>query len=123
MVAPVAPYSWHKNIVNTNEIDKYFDKIINLVVYVNRVTITTTQKGEKMCFITGSDEVSDVDITVFPKQYELMNNIDKGDVILVTGKVVKRMSKYQVILQNLKKLWYNIKSNNEVKKWKIKLKI
>ena len=57
-----------------------------------------------MCFIVGSDEISDVDITVFPKQYELMNNIDKQDIILVTGKVVKRMSKYQVVLQNLKKL-------------------
>jgi len=102
---PVLKYKEiYKNIVNTNDISRYFDKIINLVIYVNRVTITTTKKGEKMCFISGSDEVSDVDVTVFPKQYELINNIDKGDIILVVGKVVKRMSKYQVVLQNLKKL-------------------
>ena len=102
---PVLKYkSMYENIVDTNEIDKYFDKIINLVVYVNRINITTTKNGEKMCFITGSDEISDVDITVFPKQYDLMLNIDKQDVILVTGKVTKRMSKYQVVLQKLKKL-------------------
>ena len=102
---PVLKYKEiYKNIVNTNEIDKYFDKTINLILYISRITITTTKKGEKMCFITGSDEISDVDVTVFPKQYDLIDNIDKQDIILVTGKVQKRMSKYQVVLEKLKKL-------------------
>ena len=57
-----------------------------------------------MCFISGSDEVSDVDITVFPKEYDLVNNLDKQNIILVTGKVQRRMSKYQVVLEKLKML-------------------
>ena len=102
---PVLKYKeMYDNIINTNEIDKYFDKTVNLVVYVNRVNFTNTKKGEKMCFINGSDEVSDVDITVFPKEYDLISSIDKQNIILVTGKVQRRMSKYQVILEKVKML-------------------
>ena len=102
---PVLKYKeMYDNIINTNEIDNYFDKTINLIVYINRINITNTKKGEKMCFINGSDEVSDVDITVFPREYDIIESIDKQDIVLITGKVQKRMSKYQVVLEKLKKL-------------------
>ena len=102
---PVLKYKeMFEDVINSNEIDKYFDKTIKLVLYVNRISITTTKKGEKMCFITGCDEIADVDIIVFPKQYEMISNIDKQDIILVMGKVQKRMSKYQVVLEKLEKL-------------------
>lgn len=94
----------YKNIVNTNEIDKYFDKNVNMIVYVNRITSSKTKKNDVMGFISANDEFGDVDIVVFPKNYELISDVEKQDIILLNGKVQKRMSKYQVVLEKLKKL-------------------
>lgn len=102
---PVVKYkAKYNNIVNANDISKYFDKNIKMVVYINRINELTTKKNEKMAFISASDEVDEVDIVVFPKKYDLIRNIDKRDIVLLTGNVQKRMSRYQVILDNIEKL-------------------
>ena len=94
----------YNNIVNLSEIGSYFDKNINIVVYVDRIKETTTSKGDKMCFISGSDEISAVDIVLFPKVYEKYNDIKQGDILLVKGKVEKRFDKNQVVVNAIEKL-------------------
>lgn len=94
----------HTNIVNLNEIENYFDKVINIIVYVDKIKEINTSKGDKMAFIYGSDELSNIDITLFPKTYEKYNNINKGDFIYITGKVEKRFDKYQVIANEIVRL-------------------
>lgn len=102
---PVIKYKeLYDNIVNSNEIEDYFDKRVNIIVYVNRINEILTKNKEKMCFITGSDEVSDIDITVFPNKYNLVSDIEKGNIVLITGKVEKRIAKYEIILEKIKKL-------------------
>jgi hypothetical protein len=39
--------------------------------------------------------------------------------LLVTGRIEKRMSKYQLVLEKVKKLWYNQK--DEVIRWLIRI--
>ena len=56
-----------------------------------------------MWFITGSDEVSQADILLFPRVYEKVD-IKVGDTILIQGKVEKRFDKYQIVVNKLKKL-------------------
>lgn len=102
---PVAKYKVkYDGIINTNEISKYFDKTIKIIIYVNRVTESNTKKNDKMGFINGSDEFDEVDIVVFPRKYDLIRDIEKRDIVLVTGKVQKRMSNYQVVLDYIEKL-------------------
>lgn len=91
------------NIVNLNEIELYFDKIINSVAIIDKIKKITTSKGESMCFITGSDELSQADIVLFPRVYEKVD-IKVGDTILIQGKVEKRFDKYQIVVNKLKKL-------------------
>ena len=57
-----------------------------------------------MAFISGSDEYETIDVIVFPDKYDLIKDISKSDIILIEAKVEKRMSKYQLVLANLKKL-------------------
>ena len=94
----------HKNIIDLNQVENYFDKNINIIVFIDKLKEVNTSKGEKMCFITGSDELSQVDIVLFPKIYQKYNNISRGDIIKVQGRVEKRFDKYQIVLATLEKL-------------------
>ena len=102
---PVTKYKKeYNNIVNTIDIEKYFDKKINLILYVDKIKTITTKKNEKMAFVTASDEFSTIDVIVFSNEYDYLININKGDIVLINGKVEKRMSKYQVLLEKITKL-------------------
>ena len=94
----------YNNIVNLNEVENYFDKVITTIIYVDKIKETNTSKGDKMAFINGSDELSNIDITLFPKVYENYKDISSKDIILVKGKVEKRFDKYQIIVNNITKL-------------------
>ena len=94
----------HNNIVNLNEIELHFDKVVNIIVYVDKIKEINTSKGDKMAFISGSDELSTIDIVLFPKIYQKFNIINTGDIILVKGKVEKRFDKHQIVVNSLEKL-------------------
>jgi DNA polymerase-3 subunit alpha len=94
----------HGNIVNLSEIELYFDKVMDTIVYVDKVKEVNTAKGDKMCFISGSDELSTVDIVMFPSVYQKYNDIKQGNIILIKGRVEKRFDKYQIVISNLKRL-------------------
>ena len=91
----------YSNIINTNEINEYFDNIINIIITVDRIKEVITKKNDKMLFITGSDELGKIDIVLFPKVYEKYSNIKKDDIILVKGRVEKRFDEYQIITNSV----------------------
>ena len=63
---PVTEYKVkYLNTISLNEIPNYFDKIINIIVYIDRIKVINTKKNERMSFITGSDEISKIDIILF----------------------------------------------------------
>lgn len=96
--------SRYNNIVNINDISNYFDKNIYVIGYINKIQTINTKKNEPMGFLNISDEYDEVDVVAFTKKYDLLDSLIKGDVVLVNGRVEKRMSKYKLILQNLEKL-------------------
>jgi RecJ-like exonuclease len=57
-----------------------------------------------MSFITGSDEISKIDIILFPNIYEKYQDLKVGDIIYVTGKVEKRFDKLQVVVNEINKV-------------------
>ena len=102
---PVTKYKKnYDNIVDASNIKDYFDKKINLVVLIDRIKVINTKNGKKMVFITVSDEYDTIDVIVFPNKINLINDLKNNDIVLLRGKVEKRMSKYQVLLENITKL-------------------
>ena len=93
-----------KNIVSLSDVANYFDKMIEVVVFVDKVKEITTKSGSKMIFISGSDELTNIDLTVFPNLYDESKDIAKGDYVLARTRVEKRYDKYQLIVQRIKKI-------------------
>lgn len=96
--------NYRKNNLCITNIKEYFNKIINIYLLIDNVRTIKTKKLEKMAFITGSDEYGEVDMVMFPRVYEKNYNLSKGDVVLVTAKVEKRINKFQLVINNIKKL-------------------
>lgn len=93
-----------KNIVKINNVENYFDKFIKCVILVDRIYNIKTKKNETMSFITGEDETGILDFIIFPNKNNLLTRFKKDDLVLVSGKVEKRIDKYQVIVSNLEKI-------------------
>jgi len=95
---PITEYKLKYKSINVKDIPNYFDKVIDIVIYIDRVKEIETKKGEKMSFITGSDELSTIDITLFPKVYQ---ELEKSKIIYIKAKVEKRFDKYQLIVNKI----------------------
>ena len=98
---PITEYKIKYKSININDIPNYFDKVIDIVVHVDRVKEIETKKGEKMAFVTGSDEVSTIDVTFFPKVY---TQINQHDILYLNAKVEKRFDKYQLIVYKINQI-------------------
>ena len=102
---PSTKYKYRRrDYVNLKDVANYFDKNINTIVLVERVKVIKTKNGDNMAFLTCSDEDGSISYTCFPKVYNLYNNITRGDVILVFGKVEKRLNELQIIVSKITKL-------------------
>ena len=97
------PVSFYKNkikSINLIDINKYFNKNITCVVMIDKIKEITTKKGEKMAFLSCSDEEASCDITIFPNLYKELLNISKSDIIKVEGRVERR-SNYNIIANSI----------------------
>jgi DNA polymerase-3 subunit alpha len=92
----------YKNIVTLNDLNKYLNQEVDLLFYVESIKVIDTKNKEKMAFISCSDELANIDLTVFPNLYKECNDLKKGNVILVRGKVERRLAKIQVIAEKIK---------------------
>lgn len=82
--------------INSAELGK---RIVSLV-YVKEVRQIRTKRGEQMAFLRGSDETSDISVTVFPDLFrEVFRKLEENQVFLVAGKFVQ--SNYNQELQIL----------------------
>lgn len=102
---PISEYKLrYPKAIELRHLDSYFDRIVETVVYVEKIKVIDTKKKEKMMFLTGSDELSKVDIVLFPKIYRRYYNVNVGDILHITGKVEKRFDQMQIVATILKKL-------------------
>ena len=100
---PVTKYK-DKNNVNTLMLSNNVDKYIDIVLEVINIKEVMTKKNDVMAFIKASDEYKTVDLTLFPNVYKENNDLNKRDIIKVSGKVEKRLSNYQIIASKITKL-------------------
>ena len=87
-----------------NLVDKNLQKKIDTLILVDKVKVISTKKGDKMSFITGSDETATMEYTLFPKIYKDYPDIARGDLLKIRGTVERRLDQVQIIVEKIKRL-------------------
>ena len=89
--------------------ENHFDKQVDTLLLVDKVKLVNTKKGDKMAFITGSDESGQIEYILFSKVLNKVPNIDKENILKIRGRVEKRLNRYQIIVDRVK----NLEEDNE----------
>ena len=92
-----------KEAVPLINISKYYNRNITCILLVDHIKEVLTKNGEKMAFFNCSDEEKEVDVIIFPKVYENLSNLKKGDIIKVDG-TVERKKDYDIIANKITKV-------------------
>lgn len=92
-----------------NQVENYFSKTVDTLILVEKIKVINTKKGEKMAFITGSDETGTMEYILFPKTYSNYSFIERGYLLKIRGVVEKRLNQWQIIISKIK----NLKGENE----------
>ena len=87
-----------------NSVENYFDKKIDTLILVEKVKTINTKKGDKMAFVTGSDETASFEFTLFPSVFKTYPDISRGDLLKIRGQVQRRLDEYQIVVERIKKL-------------------
>ena len=98
---PTTKYKDKYKVININDVKNYIGRVIDTIVLVEKIKIHKDKKGNDMAFITGSDELESIEYIAFSKEYETIKTLNKGDILLVQGKVEKRNS-LQIIVEKAK---------------------
>ena len=94
---------YQEKVVKVENASKYFDKQVNMVLLVDDIRTFKTKKDENMASITASDETGEIELVLFPRNYNLLNDLTIGDLILVKATVGKRFNDYQILVNDLKR--------------------
>lgn len=98
---PVSMYKTkYHNIVNLIDLEKYFNKTVSCIVMIDKIKEVVTKKNEVMAFVTGSDEETSFDFVLFPKVYSSCDNLTKGAIMKLDGKIERR-NNYQMIVSKI----------------------
>lgn len=87
-----------------NIVENYFNKKIDTLVLVEKIKVINTKKGDKMAFLTGSDETGSCEFTLFPKTFNNYQTLERGDIIKIRGNVEKRLNEIQIVVERIKNL-------------------
>jgi DNA polymerase-3 subunit alpha len=98
---PTTVYKEKFKVVNLIDVERYCNKTIDTLILIEKIKYHTDKKGNKMAFITGSDEVSSCEYIIFSKVFGIISDVAKGDILLVRGKV-ERKETYQIIVEKAK---------------------
>lgn len=93
--------AYQDKVVKIENVSKYFDKQVNMVLVIEKIDTFKTKKGENMASILASDETGEIELIVFPRNINLVEKIDEGDIILVKGNVGKRYNDYQILVNTI----------------------
>ena len=80
------------------------DANVKTVLLIDRINIINTKKGDKMAFLTGSNEDMEFELVMFPNVLKNNSDINKNDICYIDAKIDYRDSNYQLIINNIKKI-------------------
>lgn len=95
---------YQKGIMKIKDMVKFFDEYVETVALVSSIRKIKTKNGEEMAFVSGNDETDSTEFIVFPRKNEVLTKFKKGDLVKFRGQVVKRFSKYQIVVTSVENL-------------------
>ena len=99
---PASKYN-DKSIVKLINIEQFFNKFVKCIVIIDNVKVIKTKKGDNMALIKASDETNTLDFVLFSDGYNMLKNVNKGDLVEIMGRVTKRFSDLQVTINKMTK--------------------
>ena len=99
---PIVKYN---NSIKLIDLKEFFDKSIKLYLLVDEMMKIKTKDDADMAFLVCSDETDNADLIIFPNKFKLLNDIKIGDIVDVYGRVEKRYDKYQILVNDIKKVY------------------
>ncbi len=105
--------------ISLNMAERNFYKKVDTLILVDKIKVITTKDGERMAFLTGSDETATMEYTLFPGVYDENMNLERGQLLKIRGVVGKRLNQTQIVAEKIKKI--QVGESNEEEKDKRKL--
>ena len=90
--------------ISINDINNHFNKTVDLLILVEKIKVINTKKGDKMAFLTGSDETGSIELTLFPKVFNDFQELKRNDLVKIRGNVERRLDETQIIVEKIKYL-------------------
>lgn len=103
----------NKYVIPLNEVSHHFSKKVDTLILVDKIKVIQTKKGEKMAFVTGSDETGSLEYTLFPRVFRNFEDIERGDLLKIRGVVERRLNQIQIVVHKIKYLKEKSKDNEE----------
>ena len=97
---PASKYSG-KDIVKLSQLRNFFNKFVKTVVIINNVKEIRTKKGDRMCFLTGSDETGTIEFVVFSNNINEIKDVSINSLVVINGLVQRRFDKYQISVNKI----------------------
>lgn len=101
---PVTSYkAKYENIIPLNQIQRFHNQKVNVIVMIDRVRTIRTKNGMDMMFLIGSDEYQSMDFTLFPKIHNRYRSLalQSGMIIKIFGRVERRYNTFQIVINEL----------------------
>ena len=98
---PVSSLKKKIKVIDLKDAEKYFNKNITVLINVEKTKKIQTKTGQDMMFIVGSDETATLEFVLFPRQF---CDIIISSIYIIDGKVEKRLDKYQIMIDKIKKV-------------------
>ena len=96
---PASKYN-DPSIVKIKDIAKYYNRVVKFAVLIDKVRIIKTKEQKDMAFIDASDETGKMSFILFANLFNTIDDYKKNEVVIIKGRVVKRIDKYQVNITN-----------------------
>ena len=100
---PASAYQ-EKKIMKLDLIKENYDKYVETVVLVDRIKEITTKNGSSMAFLHATDETGEATFVVFSSAIKSIEDLKKGDLVSILGRVARRMADYQINVSTIKKI-------------------
>lgn len=101
---PVNQYNRLRQQLNTVKIsDLNGYQHARLIVMINRLRqINTKKTHQPMAFADVSDETGDLNVTIFPRQYQKdVDKLQPNSIVMITGKTEQRQGQVQLIAESI----------------------
>lgn len=86
---PVEAYQWLAQQQHTTMVSALTaEQTVKILVYITKIRVIRTKRGQQMAFATGSDLSGEIDLTIFPTTYQrLQASLKTDSIVLISGKV------------------------------------